>query len=551
VDGLGAGKTYGKYRLLAKLGQGGTAQVYLAVLPGPSGFNKLAVLKILRPELSGHAEYRRMFLNEARLAARLNHANVVQTHEVFEIDRNPIIVMEYLEGVPLSTLWNVARQRGQPLPLGMHLRILCEVLSGLHYSHELHDYDGTPLGLVHRDMTPHNVFVTFDGKISLLDFGIAKFSRSLAEQTETGVIKGKIRYMPPEQLLGEEVDRRTDIFAMGVMIWEALVGEKMWGDISDGAVSQNIVNGCIPSPRTARPEVPEELERICMKALAIEPENRYPTAAELQTELEQWLVSDTSNARTIGQFVLSLFGETRAQTKELIERQLAELSAVEIPLSVDDGSESAAVKETGSVGPPADRTVTIETTPRRRIWPTAAAIMVTVTIAVFFGPEFVKRAPTTEAAPAVLPATPAASSIVTPPPPPPAPETQQVTITLAASPPGAKLYLDDRPLPSNPFSSRVLVDSDTHVVRGEASGYTTKKEALAFDKDVAVTLRLEREKVASRLPTVVHRPPQKTPPSTPTVSCEPPFYIDSDGIRRVKLECLSSSAGSSSRQGSP
>src|SRR6266436_8834656 len=165
--------THGKYRLLAELGKGGTANVCLAVARGPSGFNKLVVLKFLKPELAGESEFRLMFLNEARLAARLNHPNVVQTNEVFEENGRPIIVMEYLEGASLSRVVMRARELGQPMSIPMHLRIICEALGGLHYSHELRDYDGTPLGVVHRDMTPQNIFVSFSGKVSVLDFGIA------------------------------------------------------------------------------------------------------------------------------------------------------------------------------------------------------------------------------------------------------------------------------------------------------------------------------------------------------------------------------------------
>src|SRR5262249_12031014 len=158
-------------------------------------------------------------------------------------------------------------------PLAMHLRIICDALSGLHYSHELGDYDGTPLGVVHRDMTPQNVFVSFDGKVTLLDFGIAKLTGAIVE-TQTGVLEGKLRYMPTEQIMGETVDRRTDLFAVGVMLWEAVTHEKMWRGMADATVMHNIVNGNIPSPRSVRPDLPERLEQICMKALATDAKDR-------------------------------------------------------------------------------------------------------------------------------------------------------------------------------------------------------------------------------------------------------------------------------------
>jgi len=149
--------------------------VYLAVARGPSGFNKLVVLKALKKNLANDPEFRNMFLNEARLAARLNHPNIVQTNEVAEDEGVPVIVMEYLEGQPLSNL--LIRGRNGPLSLAAHLRIITDSLAGLHYAHEVNDFDGTPLGVVHRDMTPHNVFVTFEGQVKVLDFGIAKLAR--------------------------------------------------------------------------------------------------------------------------------------------------------------------------------------------------------------------------------------------------------------------------------------------------------------------------------------------------------------------------------------
>src|SRR6266542_1179637 len=313
---------YGKYRLLAELGQGGTSHIFLAVAQGPSGFNKLVVLKLLKAELAEDEECRNMFLNEARLAARLHHPNVVQTNEVFEDNGRPVMVMEYLEGAPLSKILLRSREAVRTLSMPMHLRIICEVLNGLHYSHELKDYDGTPLGLVHRDMTPQNIFISFDGRVALLDFGIAKLSVSVAE-TQAGVLKGKIRYMAPEQVLGEPVDRRTDVFAVGILLWEAIAQEKMWRGLTDATVMHDVVNGNIPSPRTVRADVPDSLEAICMKALALRPDDRYATAAEVQADLEDWLSEHPVTNRTIGVYVSSLFSDVRVRTSVLIEQQLA------------------------------------------------------------------------------------------------------------------------------------------------------------------------------------------------------------------------------------
>jgi serine/threonine protein kinase len=310
----------GKYRLIVELGQGGTAVVYLAVARGPGGFNKLVVLKMMKRALLAEPELAEMFMNEARLSARLNHPNIVETNEVFEQDGIPVIVMQYLEGQPLSMLVTRAEQKPDKFPLAWHLRVISEALAGLHHSHDLADYDGTPLNLVHRDMTPHNVFVTYEGQVKILDFGIAKINRSAA-QTEVGVIKGKLRYMPPEQLTGEGVDRRSDIFAVGVMLWEAAARQRMWRGLTDPEVMHAILNNEIPKPSSIVPDMPPRLEAIIMKAMARDPAARHATAAALQAELDEYLAELGSNARNrdIGAVVGELFADVRADTRRVVE----------------------------------------------------------------------------------------------------------------------------------------------------------------------------------------------------------------------------------------
>src|SRR5438477_12370279 len=198
-------RTLGRYHVIAKLGQGGMANVFLTVAPGPAGVQKRLVVKELRAELAYDAYIRTMFLDEARLAARLNHPNVVQTYEVGEENWHYFIAMEYLEGQALNRLWRRTDRGG--LPLEAQLRILADALGGLHYAHELTDFDGTPLHVVHRDMSPHNVFVTYDGQVKLVDFGIAK-AASARGSTKNGMFKGKVTYASPEQVLSAPLDRR-------------------------------------------------------------------------------------------------------------------------------------------------------------------------------------------------------------------------------------------------------------------------------------------------------------------------------------------------------
>jgi len=280
---LGAVEAVGKYRIVLPLGQGGTADVYLAVAEGPSGFTKMVVVKVLRKSLASDAEFRLMFVSEARLAARLHHSNIVQTNEVIEVDGAPVLVMEYLDGQPLSQVIVRGKQGG--FTLAMQLRVLVDALAGLHAAHELADFDGTPLGVVHRDVSPHNLFVTVEGQAKVLDFGIAKLERSMVE-TEVGTVKGKLRYMAPEQVAGDKLDRRADVYAAGVILWEALTGERMWKASSEGEIRARVLAGDLPMTETARPEVPEVLVRICRRALSRAPSDRHATARQLADELE-------------------------------------------------------------------------------------------------------------------------------------------------------------------------------------------------------------------------------------------------------------------------
>ena len=217
---------FGRYHVFASLGRGGMADVFLAVARGPMGFNKLAVIKRLRPTLVREPGFRDMFLDEARLAARLNHPNVIQSYEVGESHGSFYIAMEYLEGQPLNKIIAAAIARGEAFDPVFCARVIADACNGLNHAHELRDYDGTPLQIIHRDVSPHNVFVTYDGQVKLVDFGIAKAALS-STQTEVGVLKGKVAYMAPEQAMGGAIDARADLFAMGIVLWEMIARKRL------------------------------------------------------------------------------------------------------------------------------------------------------------------------------------------------------------------------------------------------------------------------------------------------------------------------------------
>src|SRR3954469_3594978 len=343
---LGAVEMVGKYRIVLPLGQGGTADVYLAVADGPSGFTKLVVVKVLRKSLASDSDFRMMFVSEARLAARLHHPNIVQTNEVIEVDGAPVLVMEYLDGQPLSQVIVRGKQGG--FTLAMQLRVLADALAGLHAAHELDDFDGTPLGVVHRDVSPHNLFVTVEGQAKVLDFGIAKLERSMVE-TEVGTVKGKLRYMAPEQIAGDKLDRRADVYAAGVILWEALTGERMWKGSSEGEIRARVLAGDLPLSETARPDVPDVLARICRRALSRAPGERHATARQLADELEA-AMSDlglTASPRAIGAMVARLFADVRAETKRTIETKLGRASMATGLSAVSDTGETRVLRAGG------------------------------------------------------------------------------------------------------------------------------------------------------------------------------------------------------------
>ena len=318
----------GKYRLIAELGHGGMAEVFLAVASGPGGFNKLVVVKRIRPQLAEDPEFLGMFLDEARLAARLAHPNIVQTNEVGHEGERYFIAMEYLEGQPLNRVLHRLHKTHGGLAVALHVHVLAEVLAGLHHAHELADYDGNPLEVVHRDVTPHNIFVTYDGLVKVVDFGIAKALNSSAE-TQTGVLKGKVAYMAPEQARGERVDRRADVFSVGVLLWEAATGRRLWKGMPDIAILQELLTGEIPSPRTLSPEIPPAFEAVIMKALARDREDRFATAAELGAALEALLDEwgQRVSARDLGKVVAEAFDADRSRLRALVSCSVEQVFA--------------------------------------------------------------------------------------------------------------------------------------------------------------------------------------------------------------------------------
>lgn len=515
-----------RYRPIIALGHGGMADVLLSVGRGPSGFNKLVVLKTMRKELVTDEDLRQMFLAEARLSARLNHANVVQVYEVVDTAL-PCIIMEYLEGQPMSALLHEARER---FTLPMQLKVISETLAGLHYSHELKDYDGTPLNIVHRDVSPQNVFITYDGVVKVLDFGIAK-ATDAGGQTRTGVIKGKITYMPREQLLSEQVDRRADVYAIGCMLWHAAAGVKLWEGMPEGDVMRALIDGNIPKPSERRPVDPK-LEEITMKALAPDAADRYATAQELRDAVDQYLaeVSPKTSMRDVGKVVSEVFAEQYEGRKKHIHQALTAPHS-EPPPPIPEGIE-AIVSGTGITAQSV-----VQERKRQMIWTVLIAIGAAVLALGGMIAFLTWRGGAEQTANNVAPAAPT-----------------QIQIRLTATPAAASLTVDGNPLSGNPALLTVAADSHDHEVRASLVGYEPYVKTIRFERDLALEIMLQPQATAAASATTTSETGAKQSKSNvaagkvparppvvagkkPNANCDPPFYFE-NGIKVYKPACL-------------
>jgi len=278
---------FGKYSLIGHLATGGMAEVWLARQLGMQGFEKTVVIKRARPELTDRDTTRR-FLDEARLVATLEHPNIAQVYEIGFVSGSYFFVMEYVDGADLRRLIKSAIARRYPVSIADAMYIVTQVCAALHYAHEKHDLEGNPVRIIHRDVSPSNVLISHDGVIKVCDFGIAKAHQRKAGDTKSGVVKGKFSYMSPEQCRSLPIDRRSDVFSIGVLMYELTTLSKLFRARTEYDLLQQVVEARIPPPSSRVPGYPRELEQIVMRALAKDPADRYPTAQLLQLDLEAY-----------------------------------------------------------------------------------------------------------------------------------------------------------------------------------------------------------------------------------------------------------------------
>jgi serine/threonine-protein kinase len=311
-----------RYELLCKIGQGGMASVWLARTQGKHGFERLVALKTVLPEHAADPSFRTMLLDEARIAAAIDHPNVARILDVGEERDIPFMVLEYVAGDSLTRMQRKLKAAGREIPLAIVLRLVADACAGLHAAHELRGTDGALLGIVHRDVSPQNILVNDLGHVKLIDFGVAKATGRLAAETATGIMKGKVPYMAPEQALGVPVDRRADIWSMGAVAFFLLAGACPFDAANDAARIIRAVTGEAPDPLP--PSVPPVVASVVLRALTREAKGRFASAAEMRDALEDAAKQTSSIATSddVGRFFAENLAESAAQRKKMLERAL-------------------------------------------------------------------------------------------------------------------------------------------------------------------------------------------------------------------------------------
>lgn len=304
------GQRFGGHEIIDHLATGGMAELYVARASGPGGFDKLVVLKRVLPQLADQDDFVKMFLDEARLAATLQHQNIAQIHEFGSDDGTYFYTMEYLRGCDLAKVIRALARGEAAIDLAATVTIGIGAATGLHHAHEQRDLSGRHLGIVHRDVSPSNIIVSYDGGVKLVDFGIAKASGQRTI-TADGSIKGKVPYMAPEQCNAERADRRSDVYSLGVVLFELSTGQRLFYGESELHTIRRILLADVPNPATLVPGYPPTLARVIARAMALDPRRRYQTALELAMALEELAVVEdyTTSALTLASWARKNFGE--------------------------------------------------------------------------------------------------------------------------------------------------------------------------------------------------------------------------------------------------
>lgn len=483
---------FGKYTLIRKLAMGGMAELFLAIQKSVAGFEKLLVIKRILPSMNQDRAFIDMLLHEARIAATLSHPNIVQIFDVGQADGQYFIAMEHVHGEDLRSIVRQMKKKNVfEFPIEHALAIVLGMCSGLAYAHERRDFDGSALNIVHRDISPQNVVVTFTGDVKIVDFGIAKSDNRAGENTKSGKLKGKVPYMSPEQARGEPVDARSDVFATGVMLFELTTGKRLFKGQSEYETLRLICERDYPRPTEVRDDYPADLEPIVMKALAKDKDERYQSAREMQADIEAFVRHHQIAVSTIAlnQFMQSLFEEKLALQKEALlqGKQLADIIEMQHALSSppDDVDASGLSRAASTLSmPAAARTVTDLPAARPRKGALAIAIAgFTALAAVSGGAGYLlvkKKADASgeEARPTQNTAT-----------------VLKGSVTIESEPPGASIWLNGDLRPEiTPATIAQLPTGVPLDVKLTMDGFEQAKQQLALKEGAAGNVRLTLKK---------------------------------------------------------
>jgi len=319
-------RAFGSYYLLDRIAVGGMAEIFKAKQSGVRGFEKILVIKKILQGLSDDPEFVEMFEDEAKIAAQLNHANIVQIYELGEIENTLYITMEFVEGKNLRDVTRAISGKGLHLSIPQSIYIISEVLKGLDYAHRKKDSQGVPLQIIHRDMSPQNIVLSYEGEVKILDFGIAKAASKISK-TEAGVLKGKFSYMSPEQASGRPIDQTTDIYACGVILHELLSSERLFRAETDMETIERVKQANVHPPSEKNSSIPKELDGVVLNALQRSPEKRYQTAGEMLSDLVQVAQHQNFalNSQELSAFLRTLFSESIKLERKLLKQSLAQI----------------------------------------------------------------------------------------------------------------------------------------------------------------------------------------------------------------------------------
>ena len=471
----GTARRFGRYRLLYRFASGGMADLYLARLTGEEGFERLVAIKVIHEHLTREPEFVKMFIDEARLASRISHPNVALTLDLGRVGNKHFIAMEYMEGESLAGLL----RRTRP-PLTYAVRIVSDAAAGLHAAHELRDASGQLLGVVHRDVSPQNILVSYDGAVKVVDFGVARARGSLHSTGRE--FKGKLSYMSPEQFdAPSTVDRRTDVFALGVVLYEATTRKRLFKGETESETVSRVLKGKVTPPSKLVPDYPPTLERIVLRALKRDPDRRYPSAQELHDELERFIVSrgEPVSGMAIGAMMREVFPDRIEEKKTLRE----------FPGRADE--ETIPAVELASGSSVDINSIVPSYRPRRRSRAFVTLVVLLVAVAGLAGLGLVLlRGPApkkpTAAAPAARPdATPVAGPDL-------APRPRVITIAGHATPEGATLRLDGKPM-GNPFEVQRPAAEGVAVLVVSAPGHQSQRFEVPLSRGGTFSVSLAPE----------------------------------------------------------